>query len=112
MVEDLNFLRVKKKILVTICFILFTSKSFSENFIFEKNTSSKKPELIFIVGLPRSGTTLTHQIISSHSEVFGAGESPILKNIFVKKFENDDFILSKLFFLPSTPLAIFLKKRA
>lgn len=29
---------------------------------------------IFIVGMPRSGTTLVEQIISSHPEVFGAGE--------------------------------------
>lgn len=29
---------------------------------------------ILIVGMPRSGTTLTEQIISSHSEVHGAGE--------------------------------------
>ena len=29
---------------------------------------------IFIVGMPRSGTTLTEQIISSHPEVYGAGE--------------------------------------
>ena len=29
---------------------------------------------IFILGMPRSGTTLVEQIISSHSEVIGAGE--------------------------------------
>ena len=29
---------------------------------------------IFILGMPRSGTTLVEQIISSHSEVLGAGE--------------------------------------
>jgi len=29
---------------------------------------------IFIIGMPRSGTTLTEQIISSHHAVFGAGE--------------------------------------
>jgi len=29
---------------------------------------------VFIVGLPRSGTTLTEQILSSHSQVHGAGE--------------------------------------
>ncbi len=30
--------------------------------------------LVFIVGMPRSGSTLTEQIISSHPDVFGAGE--------------------------------------
>ncbi len=29
---------------------------------------------VFIVGMPRSGTTLTEQIISSHPQVYGAGE--------------------------------------
>lgn len=29
---------------------------------------------IFIVGMPRSGTTLVEQIISSHAQVYGAGE--------------------------------------
>ncbi|MDE2384599.1 MAG: sulfotransferase [Alphaproteobacteria bacterium] len=33
---------------------------------------SQKP--VFIVGMPRSGTTLTEQIISSHHDVAGAGE--------------------------------------
>ena len=31
---------------------------------------------VFIVGLPRSGTTLTEQILASHPEVIGAGEVP------------------------------------
>ena len=34
----------------------------------------KGPIPIFIVGMPRSGTTLVEQIISSHSKVTGAGE--------------------------------------
>ena len=29
---------------------------------------------VFIVGMPRSGTSLVEQIIASHSEVHGAGE--------------------------------------
>ena len=38
--------------------------------------SDKLP--IFILGMPRSGTTLVEQIISSHSLVHGAGELPFL----------------------------------
>ncbi len=38
----------------------------------ERGSDSERP--IFIVGMPRSGTTLTEQILSSHSKVFGAGE--------------------------------------
>ena len=33
---------------------------------------------VFILGMPRSGTTLVEQIISSHSQVHGAGELPFL----------------------------------
>lgn len=33
---------------------------------------------IFVLGMPRSGTTLTEQIIASHPEVHGAGELPDL----------------------------------
>jgi tetratricopeptide (TPR) repeat protein len=29
---------------------------------------------VFVVGLPRSGTTLIEQVLASHSQVFGAGE--------------------------------------
>jgi len=34
----------------------------------------QEPVPIFILGLPRSGTTLTEQMISSHPDVYGAGE--------------------------------------
>ena len=63
-----------------------------ENYKFDKEKSVQKPKLIFIVGLPRSGTTLIHQIISSHSKVFGAGELPILRSIFLEKFNDKNFI--------------------
>ncbi len=40
---------------------------------FRKDGSpSKRP--VFVVGMPRSGTTLTEQILCSHPDVFGAGE--------------------------------------
>jgi tetratricopeptide (TPR) repeat protein len=35
---------------------------------------------IFIVGMPRSGTSLIEQILSSHPDVYGAGELPDLEN--------------------------------
>lgn len=34
---------------------------------------------VFIVGMPRSGTTLIEQIVSSHPQVTGAGELPALR---------------------------------
>jgi tetratricopeptide (TPR) repeat protein len=40
----------------------------------EPDKLSKNLMPIFIVGMPRSGTTLVEQIISSHSQVNGAGE--------------------------------------
>ncbi|WP_158932599.1 sulfotransferase [Acidisphaera sp. S103] len=36
---------------------------------------------VFIVGMPRSGTSLVEQIAASHSEVFGTGESKDVSNI-------------------------------
>ncbi len=36
---------------------------------------------IFVLGMPRSGTTLVEQIIASHAQVFGAGELPDLLQI-------------------------------
>jgi tetratricopeptide (TPR) repeat protein len=37
---------------------------------------------VFIVGLPRSGTTLLEQILASHSQVFGAGEQRLVREHF------------------------------
>lgn len=48
------------------------------------NNTSTDGFPIFILGMPRSGTTLVEQIISSHSEVLGGGELP-----FVKEFGFD-----------------------
>ena len=37
--------------------------------------------LIFIVGMPRSGSSLIEQILSSHKKVFGGGELPYMQEI-------------------------------
>ncbi len=40
------------------------------------------PRPVFIVGLPRSGTTLVEQILASHRLVHGAGELPDVQRVF------------------------------
>jgi tetratricopeptide (TPR) repeat protein len=52
-----------------------------ENNVVKNIKTSDKPTPIFIVGMPRSGTSLVDQIISSHSDVTGAGEL-----IYVEQF--------------------------
>ena len=41
---------------------------------------------IFIVGMPRSGTTLAEQILASHPEVFGADEIEFIPTLINKIF--------------------------
>ncbi len=43
-------------------------------------SDSERP--VFIVGLPRSGTTLIEQVLASHSQVFGAGELRLTREDF------------------------------
>jgi Flp pilus assembly protein TadD len=41
-----------------------------------QNAGEPSPVAVFIIGMPRSGTTLIEQILASHPQVFGAGELP------------------------------------
>ena len=43
MVEDLNFLKVKKVLFLTLLIFFFTSKSFSQNYSFQKLTKLDGP---------------------------------------------------------------------
>jgi len=68
-------------------------KLIKENFDFKIITNkSLKVNLeitpIFIVGMPRSGTTLAKQIISSHTQVTGLGELTFLHHISVANEHN------------------------
>ena len=53
--------------------------------LFEPSNETKEidseKKIIFILGMPRSGTTLVEQIISSHNEVYGAGELSYMEDI-------------------------------
>jgi tetratricopeptide (TPR) repeat protein len=44
-----------------------------------KGLGSDSERPVFIVGMPRSGTTLTEQIIASHPQAYGAGERPFAR---------------------------------
>jgi tetratricopeptide (TPR) repeat protein len=59
-----------------------------ENIKIKKN----KRKIIFILGMPRSGTSLTEQILSSHRNVFGGGELPFISSIINKNFLQDENI--------------------
>ncbi|MGN6516602.1 MAG: tetratricopeptide repeat protein [Rhizomicrobium sp.] len=50
-------------------------EDYFRNLPFEGNPTTLP---VFIVGMPRSGSTLTEQIIASHPQVFGAGEIKLL----------------------------------
>ena len=52
-------------------------------------------KFLFIIGMPRSGTSLTEQIISSHEKVFGGGELPYIGRIFKNYFELNEKISMK-----------------
>jgi tetratricopeptide (TPR) repeat protein len=46
--------------------------------------SNRDPAPVFIVGMPRSGTTLAEQILAAHPEVHGAGERTALGTLFAE----------------------------
>lgn len=57
-------------------------KVFSDKFLRSRvGVGYDAPDPIFIVGLPRSGSTLVEQILASHSQVEGTSELPILIRI-------------------------------
>jgi Tfp pilus assembly protein PilF len=67
-------------------------KIFNSNFPVIKKSSYDNSyiQLIFIVGLPRSGTSLVEQILASHNKVFGAGELRVLPEILNKILNTND----------------------
>ena len=54
---------------------------------------SASPQPVFIVGMPRSGTTLLEQILASHSVVHGAGETSYISKTVshIRNLKGPDF---------------------
>ena len=61
-------------------------KIFNKNFVNKMNIKNNNSSVIFILGMPRSGTTLVEQILSSHSDVFGGDELNMFPDLIEKNF--------------------------
>ena len=62
-------------------------KTFEAQKIEKLNDHGQK--IIFILGMPRSGTTLTEQILSSHKNVYGAGELNFLREAIEQELTDE-----------------------
>ncbi len=72
---------------------LFESiRSYFSNFKFTKRSYNSKKRVIFIFGLPRSGTTLVENIVSSHNQVSSVGEINFLNKFFRLNFYKENQI--------------------
>jgi Tfp pilus assembly protein PilF len=79
--------------------LFYNIKQNFKNYNFTESISDEKinKNIIFILGLPRSGTSLIEQIISSHSKVYGAGELDFLEKLMRFNFlENNKFKIPNL----------------
>ncbi len=58
-------------------------KTFFDSSFFDRyrNSGLSTEQPVFIIGLPRSGTTLTERIIAAHPDVIGVGESTAIKRL-------------------------------
>lgn len=57
----------------------------------ESETGLSDEREIFVIGMPRSGTSLTEQIIAAHSQVYGAGEQIVLDKILADCWSNREY---------------------
>lgn len=68
---------------------------FSTERIARLGSSNAERTPVLIVGMPRSGTTLTEQIVSSHPSAAGAGELTFWRNRLQKVLKEGEAALSK-----------------
>ncbi len=70
--------------------------TFTKEFFVEHRLPSLATELpVFIVGLPRSGTTLTETILSSHPGVHAGGENPFWIQEGLKAFSTETLAIDE-----------------
>ena len=59
---------------------------------FKKINYQNQKKIIFIIGLPRSGTSLVESILGSNKNIYKAGEIPNLKKIIKENFVSDGLL--------------------
>jgi hypothetical protein len=65
---------------------------------------NQDPAPVFIVGMPRSGTTLCEQILAAHGDVHGAGERTALAQLFSRLGGNAPDALTRIAALDAAAL--------
>lgn len=83
--KKLNYKPDEEKIKFSRIKLIFKNKSLKRGIIY-----NQMPSPIFILGLPRSGTTLIENIISSHSKVHAGGELDTLQNLGYQILKNNN----------------------
>ena len=79
--KGVTFDAEKHAVFITDIIDKFTSELFEQHAITELNGSTQP---VFIIGMPRSGTTLVEQVLASHSDVYAAGELNLIAEIAQK----------------------------
>lgn len=65
------------------------ARVFDATFVAGHALDTADPRPVFIVGMPRSGTTLVEQILASHPQVYGAGETHALRDCLREELPPD-----------------------
>jgi tetratricopeptide (TPR) repeat protein len=81
-------------------------ETYSPAFLDEAASGLMSDQLVFVVGMPRSGTTLVEQICASHSQVFGAGELHDIGRIAREVGGRRDAVLAPRQAAPADALAL------
>ena len=87
--KELNYSFDTSKTIISIIYEIFAKGPNSINKFLQNKASYKRP--IFILGMPRSGTSLVEQILSSHESVYGGGELSTLMKLCLHKTKEQAF---------------------
>ena len=105
--KQINFSIKKEKVIFSGIKKVFSRKLFSKF----NNSGNQNSTPIFILGMPRSGTTLVEQILSSHPRVYGGGELNFLPTLIKKNIDDGEkgLFLKNIMNIDNQNLIMFAK---